>query len=67
MHMPGKVTLPVFLTSFWTTSAKLVRTFMISDFLSSVAVVTASTRPVFEMLVTAFMAFIALGAMAASK
>jgi len=64
--------LPVFLISVATTAAKAVKIFMQSDFLISVAVATASARPVFEMLVApfiAFMAFIAwaFGAMAAGK
>merc|ERR1740121_2660554 len=53
------VTLPVFFTSLVTTSAKLVKTLAQSDFFSSVAVAKASAKPVFEMLVTAFLDFIA--------
>merc|ERR1719203_886147 len=59
------VTLPVFFTSLVTTSAKLVNTLAQSDFFNAVAVAKASAKPVFVMLLTAFIAFIAfIGAIA---
>merc|ERR1719391_1493437 len=69
MHSPGSTNLPAFFTSFVATPARLLITFMHSDFFSSVSEAKASAKPPLVMgFAPDFIAFIAfIGAMVARR